>query len=142
MQTPSFHDMLVSLIGAASVSSVNPTWDMGNGSVIELLDSWFSSLGFKTEILPLPGHPGKFNLIATAGRGDEGLVLSGHTDTVPFDPERWNSDPLKLHERNNRFYGIGTADMKGFFAIIIEAIRELPIDNLTQPLVILATADE
>ncbi|MCU7878981.1 MAG: acetylornithine deacetylase [Candidatus Thiodiazotropha sp. (ex Lucinoma borealis)] len=142
MQTPSFHDMLVSLIGAASVSSVNPTWDMSNGSVIELLDSWFSSLGFKTEILPLPGHPGKFNLIATAGRGDEGLVLSGHTDTVPFDPERWNSDPLKLHERNNRFYGIGTADMKGFFAIIIEAIRELPIDNLTQPLVILATADE
>ncbi|MCU7905774.1 MAG: acetylornithine deacetylase [Candidatus Thiodiazotropha sp. (ex Epidulcina cf. delphinae)] len=142
MSTPSFHDMLRSLIGAASVSSVNPAWDMSNAGVIELLESWLSSLGFKTEIHTPRAHPGKLNLIASTGHGAEGLVLSGHTDTVPFDAEKWRSDPLKLQERNNRLYGIGTADMKGFFAVLIEAIRELPLDRLKQPLVILATADE
>ncbi len=142
MKTPAFLEMLRSLIAAPSVSSVNPAWDMGNRPVIELLDSWLSGLGFKTEVIPIPGYAGKYNLIASAGQGSEGLVLSGHTDTVPFDAERWYADPLKLREADNRFYGIGTADMKGFFAVVIEAIRELPLDQLKQPLVILATADE
>ena len=142
MKTPDYIEMLSRLIGAASVSSVNPAWDMGNGAVIELLDDWFRSLGFKTEVLDVPGHPGKMNLIASAGSGSDGLVLSGHTDTVPFDEDRWRSNPLRLSERDNRLYGIGTADMKGFFAVVIEAVRELPLDQLKQPLVILATADE
>jgi acetylornithine deacetylase len=142
MKRPDFTEMLTRLVGAASVSSVNPAWDMGNGEVIALLQSWFSTLGFQTEVLKIPGHPGKLNLIASAGRGNEGLVLSGHTDTVPFDEDKWRSDPLTLTERDNRLYGIGTADMKGFFAVIIEAIRELSLERLKHPLVILATADE
>jgi acetylornithine deacetylase len=45
-------------------------------------------------------------------------------------------------ERDGRLHGIGTADMKGFFAVVIEAIRELPLKQLKQPLTLLATADE
>lgn len=135
-------DTLSRLINAASVSSVNPAWDMSNREVIEHLESWFDALGFRTEVLTIPGHPDKFNLIASAGQGNEGLVLSGHTDTVPFDEAKWHSDPLKLQERDGRFYGMGSADMKGFFAVIIEAIREVPLQQLKQPLVIIATADE
>ncbi|MEW8324427.1 MAG: acetylornithine deacetylase [Candidatus Thiodiazotropha taylori] len=142
MKFPKYIEMMNRLIGAASVSSVNPEWDMGNGAVIELLDSWFGALGFETEILAVPGRPGKFNLIASYGRGSDGLVLSGHTDTVPFDEDKWSSDPLKLSEREQRLYGIGTADMKGFFAVILEAVREFPLDQLKRPLVIVATADE
>ncbi|MEW8467520.1 MAG: acetylornithine deacetylase, partial [Candidatus Thiodiazotropha sp.] len=125
-----------------SVSSVNPAWDMGNGNVIEHLEGWLNQLGFTTEVVPIPGHADKFNLIASAGQGDQGLVLSGHTDTVPFDEEKWQSDPLQLRQRDQRFYGIGSADMKGFFAVVIEALRELPLRQLKQPLVIVATADE
>jgi acetylornithine deacetylase len=142
MKTPPFFDMLHALIATPSVSSVNPAWDMGNTRVIELLEGWFSSLGFETEIIPIPNHTGKSNLIASAGRGEKGLVLSGHTDTVPFDAEKWTSDPLVLSERDGRLYGIGSADMKGFFPVVIEAIRELPLSRLKQPLTILATADE
>jgi acetylornithine deacetylase len=134
--------MARTLIACPSVSSVNPAWDMGNRNVIERLEGWLSALGFKTEILPIPGYPGKFNLLASAGSGPDGLVLSGHTDTVPFDEAKWHSDPLKLVERDNRLYGMGSADMKGFFAVVIEAIRELPLDQLKQPLILLATADE
>jgi acetylornithine deacetylase len=142
MKTPPFLDMLKALIAAPSVSSVNPAWDMGNANVIELLDGWLASLGFSTKVVSIPGYPGKSNLIATAGNGDQGLVLSGHTDTVPFDADKWGSDPLILTERDGRLHGIGTADMKGFFAVVIEALRELPLRQLKQPLVILATADE
>ncbi|MEW8267028.1 MAG: acetylornithine deacetylase [Candidatus Thiodiazotropha sp.] len=142
MKTLSLEEMLQRLIGAASVSSVNPAWDMGNGNVIEHLEGWLNQLGFKTEVVPIPGHADKFNLIASAGQGDQGLVLSGHTDTVPFDEEKWQSDPLQLRQRDQRFYGIGSADMKGFFAVVIEALRELPLRQLKQPLVIVATADE
>ncbi|MEW8375177.1 MAG: acetylornithine deacetylase [Candidatus Thiodiazotropha sp.] len=142
MKTLSLEEMLQCLIGAASVSSVNPAWDMGNGNVIEHLEGWLNQLGFKTEVVPIPGHADKFNLIASAGQGDQGLVLSGHTDTVPFDEEKWQSDPLQLRQCDQRFYGIGSADMKGFFAVVIEALRELPLRQLKQPLVIVATADE
>ncbi len=142
MKRLTLHDMLERLIGSPSVSSVNPAWDMSNEKVIEHLESWFGPLGFRTEVVPIPGHPGKFNLIASAGSGDEGLVLSGHTDTVPFDEEKWHSNPLLLNERDQRFYGIGSADMKGFFAIIMEALQELPLKRLKNPLVIIATADE
>ncbi|MEW7999424.1 MAG: acetylornithine deacetylase [Candidatus Thiodiazotropha endolucinida] len=142
MKRMTLQGTLSRLINAASVSSVNPAWDMSNREVIEHLESWFDALGFRTEVLTIPGHPDKFNLIASAGQGNEGLVLSGHTDTVPFDEAKWHSDPLKLQERDGRFYGMGSADMKGFFAVIIEAIREVPLQQLKQPLVIIATADE
>ena len=50
MKTPPFVEMLSALIAAPSVSSVNPAWDMGNANVIELLEGWFSRLGFATEV--------------------------------------------------------------------------------------------
>ncbi|MBT1486971.1 acetylornithine deacetylase, partial [Dickeya dianthicola] len=39
-------------------------------------------------------------------------------------------------------YGLGTADMKGFFAFILDALRDVDAGKLTKPLYILATADE
>ena len=134
--------MLGQLIATPSVSSINPGWDQSNRDVIELLSLWFEQLGFKVEVLPIPGSPDKFNLVASAGSGPDGLILSGHTDTVPFDEQLWHTDPLRLTERDNRYYGLGTSDMKAFFALTIEALRGLDLRQLKQPLVILATADE
>lgn len=140
--TPDLLTMLTELIATPSVSCTAAHWDQSNLSVIGKLETWLSGLGFKTEVMPVPGHPGKANLIATLGSGPGGLVLSGHTDTVPFNAELWNSDPFKLTEKNARFYGLGTCDMKGFFAIAIEAARKFIDKPLQQPLIILATADE
>jgi acetylornithine deacetylase len=133
---------LQTLIAHNSISSVLPEYDKSNLPVINTLAEWFSALGFSCEILPLEGFPGKANLIATLGRGDGGLVLSGHTDTVPCNPERWQSDPFTLTERNGRFYGLGTCDMKGFFALVLEALKHYEASDFKQPLIILATADE
>ncbi len=142
MSAPDLQQMLRQLIAAPSVSSVNPTWDQSNVLVIDRLAGWLESSGFTVEKLPLPGHPGKFNLVGTLGSGPDGLVLAGHTDTVPFDEACWQSDPFSLSERDGRLYGLGTSDMKGFFALVLEAIRGLDPKQLKHPLVILATADE
>lgn len=142
MSLPTLINMMGQLITAPSISSSQSQWDMSNKVVIELLESWLSHLGFKCEIIKLKGTLEKYNLIATLGEGDGGLVLSGHTDTVPFDEGRWQSDPFTLTERDQKLFGLGTCDMKGFFAIVLDAIRDLCQSPLTQPLIILATADE
>ncbi|ANG61208.1 acetylornithine deacetylase [Marinobacterium aestuarii] len=139
---PDLVTMLRELIAVPSISCSSADWDQSNLGVITKLESWLSDLGFSTEVMPVPGQPGKSNLIATLGTGSGGLVLSGHTDTVPCNSELWKSDPFRLDERDNRFYGLGTCDMKGFFPIAIEAARRFVDQPLKQPLIILATADE
>ena len=139
---PGVQDMLARLIGLPSISSASKDWDHSNEAVVRTLAEWLEALGFAIEILPVPGLPGKYNLIATLGSGPGGLVLSGHTDTVPFDDKRWQSDPFTLTEKDNRWYGLGTCDMKGFFPLAIEAARAFVDQPLQQPLIILATADE
>ncbi|MFB9886460.1 acetylornithine deacetylase [Balneatrix alpica] len=137
---PTLQEQLRQLIATPSVSCTRAELDMSNEGVILLLESWLSSLGFRTEIMPI--SPGKFNLLATYGSGPGGLVLAGHTDTVPCNPERWQSDPFKLVEKDQRWYGLGSCDMKGFFPIAIEAARPLLEQRFQEPLIILATADE
>ena len=140
--TPTLKQMLEGLIGIPSISSVNPGLDQANLPLIQLLANWLDGLGFHCEILPLPNNPDKANLIATLGSGPGGLVLAGHTDTVPYDEGRWKHDPFKLIEADNRFYGLGTSDMKSFLALAIEAVNGLKTRDFKQPLIILATADE
>jgi acetylornithine deacetylase len=103
---------------------------------------WLTESGFAVEIIPLPERPGKANLLATLGSGDGGLVLAGHADTVPYDAHLWRYDPFTLSEAEGRLHGLGICDMKGFFALAIEAARAYRADQLKAPLMLLATADE
>ena len=137
---PQLTEMMQQLIALPSISSVSPAYDQSNIDVIETLAEWCESLGFQTEIQPV--SDGKANLIATVGQGPGGLILSGHTDTVPYDEGRWQFDPFSLTEANRRFYGLGTADMKSFLAMVLAAVQRFDLDKLKAPLVILATADE
>ena len=134
--------MIQALIATPSVSSVNPRWDLGNRELVELLAGWLEPLGFAVSVLPVCGRDDKFNLVANRGSGPEGLVLSGHTDTVPYDERRWQHDPFRASEENGRVYGLGSADMKSFFAFIVAVLQELPLERLRRPLTIVATADE
>lgn len=139
---PDFTDSLTQLIANASISSSQASWDQGNLSIIQLLATWFEQLGFSIDIQAVPKTRNKYNLLAKLGNGEGGLLLAGHSDTVPFDENRWHSDPFKIINEDNKFYGLGTCDMKGFFAFILQACKGLSAQNLQKPLYILATADE
>lgn len=136
-----YQDHLQKLVALPSVSCAVPEWDMSNHAVIDYLASCFADMGFNTQVMPL-AQTGKANLIATLGSGDGGLVLAGHSDTVPYDAGRWQSDPFTLTEKNGKLYGLGATDMKGFFPVIIEAVKPYIGKTFKHPLVVLATADE
>jgi len=135
-------DMIRQLVATPSVSSPDLRFDQSNRGVIELLADWAAGLGFAVRIESLPGGLGKANLIARLGEGEDGLVLSGHTDTVPFNAERWTDDPFVLSEREGKLYGLGTADMKGFFAAALHAIARFEPAAVRRPITLLGTADE
>ena len=62
----------------------------------------------------------KANLFATLGEGKPaGVILSGHTDTVPWDGQDWHFDPLGATVQDGRLYSRGSADMKSFIAIAL-----------------------
>ena len=62
----------------------------------------------------------KANLFATLGEGKPaGIIVSGHTDTVPWDGQAWSMDPLSATVQDGRLYGRGSADMKSFIAIAL-----------------------
>lgn len=140
MKTPDLKAMMAALIAKQSVSCTDPKLDQGNRAVIDQLAAWLEPLGFACEIMEV--SPGKANLIATLGTGPGGLVLAGHTDTVPYDAAKWRFDPFTLTEDHGRWYGLGTADMKGFFPLAIEASLPFLKAELKAPLIILATCDE
>lgn len=134
--------MLKGLIETPSVSATSPQWDMSNEAVINLIATWLEDSGFQTRVLPVPDEPGKFNVIGQLGQGKGGLVLAGHSDTVPHDEDGWQHDPFALTETQDRYYGLGTSDMKSFIALAIEASKRFAAGQLQAPLTILATADE
>ena len=139
---PSLSSQLEKIISLPSVSSTNLELDMGNKRVIDFLAESFESLGFSCEIIASDTNINKCNLIATLGSGPGGLVLAGHTDTVPFDEELWSFDPLRLLESEGKMYGLGITDMKGFFPIIMDSIKPFIDRSFKEPLIVLATADE
>ena len=142
MPLPSLKAQFEALLKTPSISCTQPEHDQSNMGVINLLAGWLEELGFSCDIQTIEGQPGKANLIAILGSGPGGLVLAGHTDTVPCNPERWTYDPFALTEADGRWYGLGSCDMKGFFPLIIEAVKSYRDRAFHQPLIVLATADE
>ena len=139
---PGLVERLRQLVCLSSVSSTDAGRDQSNRAVIDLLAEWLERLGFELCIQDVYGDGRKANLIASKGSGPGGLVLAGHTDTVPYDEALWNYNPLTITEANHKLYGLGSTDMKGFFPLVLETIQALADTPLKQPLIILATADE
>lgn len=88
----------------------------------------------------------KANILATVGPkdGEGGIILSGHTDTVPVTGQDWNTDPYAVHEADGKLFARGSVDMKGFNALALSQFIETAKDRhkLTRPLSILLTYDE
>ena len=94
-----------------------------NLPLIECIADHLRSLGVPLR-LSWDDNRRKANLFATLGEGKPGgVILSGHTDTVPWDGQAWTVDPLGADLRTvdgePRLYGRGSADMKGFIGLVV-----------------------
>ena len=85
----------------------------------------------------------KANLFATIGDPNvPGLVLSGHTDVVPVDGQDWSGDPFCLREHDQRLYGRGSCDMKGFIAVCLTMAERFQAAKLPIPIHFAFSYDE
>ncbi len=85
----------------------------------------------------------KANLWVTIGPRDvAGYVLSGHVDVVPVDGQDWSTDPFTLVEKDGRYFGRGTCDMKGFVASALAAVPAMAAAPLTKPIHLAISYDE
>src|SRR6185312_4264907 len=88
----------------------------------------------------------KANLFATIpaqnGNPHDGLILSGHTDVVPVDGQQWDTNPFEAIQIQDRIYGRGTCDMKGFIAVVLALVPEFCAIKLTKPLHLAFSYDE
>ena len=127
-------EMLKTLVGFPTVSKDT------NLPLIDFVDDWLRENGVEAvRILNDVGT--KANLYATIGPMVEGgVVLSGHSDVVPIDGQPWDTDPFELTQNEDKLYGRGTCDMKGFSAIALSLVPEMKF--LRKPIHIALSYDE
>ncbi|MDN5571157.1 MAG: acetylornithine deacetylase [Propionibacteriaceae bacterium] len=137
--TPEVVDWLTRLV------AIDTTSRDSNLPLIDLVADHARSLGLTPHVFPTPDGA-KANLILTVPDADGGtcggVMLSGHTDVVPVDGQPWTSDPFTLTERDGRYYGRGTADMKGFDAVVLAALPAMLAQPLRQPIHLALSYDE
>lgn len=85
----------------------------------------------------------KANLYATLGPKDKaGVMLSGHTDTVPTKGQHWHQQPYQLTQIDDKYYGRGTSDMKGYIAVVLASVPKMQAMPLETPVHLAFSYDE
>jgi len=108
---------------AQTLVRMNTVSHHSNLALIHFIRDHLAGLGVKSR-LTYNEDKTKANLFATLGEGKPaGIILSGHTDTVPWDGQEWSMDPLSGIVQNGpegpSLYGRGSADMKAFIGIAV-----------------------
>lgn len=144
MQPTSERDLKSSFLWQCSekLLSFDTVSSKSNKNCADFFANALNDLGFQTQVLKEPHE--KYQIVAHCGPAvDNGLILSGHMDIVPFETQPgWITDPLKLTLTEDKLYGRGTSDMKLFMSHCLEAFRNTDLKSLKKPVVCLFTCDE
>ena len=104
---------------AQTLVRMNTVSHNSNLELIHFIRDHLAKLGVNSR-LTYNDDKTKANLFATLGEGKPaGIILSGHTDTVPWDGQDWTMDPLSALVKDGNLYGRGSADMKAFIGIAV-----------------------
>jgi len=89
-----------------------------NNVLIDYCDKILKNLGAKS-FRTFDDEKKRVNLFATLKakkpNSKQSIILSGHTDVVPVS-RSWSTDPFKATIKEDKLYGRGSCDMKGFIA--------------------------
>ena len=126
----------------AQLIAFDTTSSKSNLGLIDHVRDYLAGYGVDSRLV-MDATGQKANLWATIGPADRpGVILSGHTDTVPVEGQHWASDPYVLTERDGRLYGRGACDMKGFLACALAAVPDLVARDLARPVHLAFSYDE
>ena len=98
---------------------INTVNDLENAKIREYLKTLLQPLNFEFEEI---GNSSTKVLIAKRGESNLGFVC--HTDTV--SASNWRYNPFTLTNEEDKLYGLGSSDMKGGIAALLEALKDLP----------------
>ena len=122
--------------------SFDTTSFKSNLDLIRFIENYLNDLNIKSELI-YDETKNKANLFTTIGPNLQGgIVLSGHTDVVPITKQNWTSDPFILTERDNKLFGRGSSDMKGFIAIVLSRVSAMVEKKLKKPIHLAFSYDE
>jgi len=109
---------------AQTLVRMNTVSHNSNLELIHFIRDHLARLGVKSR-LTFNEDKTKANLFATLGEGKPaGIILSGHTDTVPWDGQDWTMDPLSALIKDGNLYGRGSADMKAFIGVAVSQAEQ------------------
>jgi acetylornithine deacetylase/succinyl-diaminopimelate desuccinylase-like protein len=122
----------------------------GETDAAEYLAAHLTKLGLKPQLFD--SEPGRTSVIArvegvSTGSTSErkpALVVHGHTDVVPAQPDNWSVDPFEGVVKDGMLWGRGAVDMKNMDAMMVTALQDI-LGSGRQPardLVIAFFADE
>lgn len=128
--------ILEKLIGYPTISASS------NLELIDYTEDHLTKAGFQTNRSPdLTGT--KSGLMARIGPdGPGGILLSAHSDVVPTEGQKWLRPSFELTREEDRLYGRGTTDMKGFLASMLAAAGQAGGLSLSAPLMLAISYDE
>lgn len=130
------HDLIARLIAFDTTSRES------NLALIDFVRDYLDGWGVASELY-FDADRRKADLYATIGPDDRrGLMLSGHTDTVPVDGQAWDTDPFKVTPRDGKLYARGSSDMKSFIAVALSQVPAFVQANLKTPLHLALSYDE
>ncbi len=133
---PAIIPMIRRLVGYDTVSA------RSNLALIEDVREYLGRHGVAARLVH-NGDRTKANLYATIGPDvPGGVVLSGHTDVVPVEGQKWSSDPFVLAERDGQLYGRGAVDMKSFIAVALALVPAFKERRLKRPIHLFLSYDE
>ena len=126
----------------AALVAFDTTSSNSNLAIVDHIEGVLKPLGARLERVYDAGG-GKANLYASFGPADgAGYVLSGHTDVVPVTGQSWATDPFQLVVTDERAYGRGAADMKGFLACCLASAPAIAAAALAEPIHLAFSYDE
>lgn len=126
----------------ARLLAFDTTSHKSNLALIAFIQDYLAGFGIEAQLFQDESGR-KANLYARTGpAGPGGVMLSGHTDVVPVDGQPWSLPPFELTQRNGRYYGRGSADMKGFLACVLASVPHFLAQPLRMPLHLAFSYDE
>ena len=130
--------ILTDLIGFQTVSGTD------NSELINYCEKILNELGIET-FKVFDDEEKRVNLFGTLKakktNGKKPIILSGHTDVVPVS-KGWSSDPFTATIKDEKLYGRGSCDMKGFIACTLAFAPVFKKSNLDRDIHFCYTFDE
>ena len=115
-----------------------------NSSLINYCDNILKPLG-ASSFRTYDDEKKRVNLFSTIKAKKESkkssIIFSGHTDVVPVS-KGWSTDPFNAEIKNDKLYGRGSCDMKGFIACVLAYAPILSKSNLDRDIHFSFTFDE